>query len=169
MTLTLPSSAEWTERCLADGEFSLAARNWSGGIRLKIGGSILEMLLQDGRLATVDSAAKGILEVSGATKVWQEVLAAVPARLHNDVMANISHGLGLALQADPVVFAQYYAALARSLELLRPSSPKLGETMAHDKDLTATSIARSVAMCTFSWTVTITVSISRRRGGEYHF
>jgi len=133
MTLTLPSSAEWTERCLADGEFSLAARNWSGGIRLKIGGSILEMLLQDGRLATVDSAAKGILEVSGATKVWQEVLAAVPARLHNDIMANISHGLGLALQADPVVFAQYYAALARSLELLRPSSPMLGETMAHDK------------------------------------
>ena len=34
MTFQLISAEEWTERCNADGELSIAARHWNGGIKI---------------------------------------------------------------------------------------------------------------------------------------
>ena len=34
MTFQLISAEEWTKRCNADGEFSIAARHWNGGIKI---------------------------------------------------------------------------------------------------------------------------------------
>jgi pimeloyl-ACP methyl ester carboxylesterase len=62
-----------------------------------------------------------MIEISGSVEVWEKVLGANPERFHNDVMANISQGCGLQRHGDAVVFAQYYAAAMRAVELLRPS------------------------------------------------
>ena len=48
MTLVLPSSAEWAARCVSDSEFMLAARHWTGGLRLAIGDDALVLGLQEG-------------------------------------------------------------------------------------------------------------------------
>ncbi|MDH3642626.1 MAG: alpha/beta hydrolase, partial [Gammaproteobacteria bacterium] len=70
------------------------------------------------------ATGSGVVEFAGSADVWQQVLAAVPPRFHNDVMANISSGAGLSRRGDPVVHAQYYAAAMRAIELLRPAAPQ---------------------------------------------
>ena len=121
MSLSLLSSEEWANRCLKDGEFRLASRHWDGGVRLRIGGETLELFLSDGVKSTTNKNPNGMIEVSGLPEVWGEVFRAIPRRFHNDVIANISQRCGLKRRGDAVVFAQYYAAVMRSVELLRPS------------------------------------------------
>lgn len=125
------SSEDWVKKCLGDGEFKLASRHWSGGIRLKVDDEVLELFLSNGMRSSTDDHPEGMIEVSGSGDVWGKVLAANPERFHNDVMANISQGCGLQRRGEAVVFAQYYAAVMRSVELLRPSSPQPA-TMPHD-------------------------------------
>ena len=123
MTLTLPTAQSWAESCANDGEFLLAARHWSGGLKLTIGDTELALAMADGAASAGNGAsAEGVLEFVGAEDVWERVLAPVPPRFHNDVMANISSGLGSSRRGDPVVHAQYYAAAMRAIELLRPPS-----------------------------------------------
>ncbi len=132
MNLTLPNASEWSGRCHDDGEFMLAARHWDGGLRLKIDDSELLLAVSDGKPG-VNSAngTEGTVEFSGDSEVWQKVLAAVPERFNNDLMANLMQSQGLARRCDPVVFAQYFPAIARAIELLRPPSAE-GEAMPHD-------------------------------------
>lgn len=132
MSLSLPTSTEWKERCRNDGEFQLAARHWDGGLRLNIGDTVLELFLNDGDLADSTDSADKVLEFSGDTAVWEKVLAAIPERFHNDVMANLSLGLGITRDGDPLIHAQYFAAAVRAVELLRPSADE-GQPMAHDR------------------------------------
>lgn len=120
MSLQLPSNAAWAAACAADGEFGLAARHWTGGLVLAIGDRTLGITLRDGAVSGgAPDSADGVLRFSGAAPVWAALLAAVPPRFHNDLMANISAGGGLARSGDPVVGAQYYAAAMRAVELLR--------------------------------------------------
>lgn len=120
MALNLPTAEEWAARCAGDGEFRLASRHWQGGLRLGIGDRELEIHQRDGEIAPGpgEDAAR-LIEFSGSEAVWQEILAAVPARFNNDLMANMSRGLGLSRAGDPVVHAQYYGAAMRAVELLR--------------------------------------------------
>lgn len=129
--MELPTSEEWRQRCAADGEFMLAARHWNGGVSLTIGDSVLTVSVAHGQPGDDDLPDVGLIAFTGAVGVWQKVLAAVPERFNNDLMANISHDQGLRRDADPVVFAQYFAAAARAVELLRPKIER-GETMSHD-------------------------------------
>jgi pimeloyl-ACP methyl ester carboxylesterase len=135
MPLFLPSSDDWANRCLNDGEFQLASRHWGGGVRLDIGDETLELLLTNGAKSAIDDNPGGMIEISGSVEVWEKVLEANPERFHNDVMANISQGCGLQRRGDAVVFAQYYAAAMRAVELLRPSlaeSGAISQTLPHD-------------------------------------
>ena len=141
VSLSLLSKEEWANRCLNDGEFRLASRHWDGGVRLNIGDETLELFLADGEQSTVDKNPSGMIEVSGVAAVWEEVLRANPKRFHNDVMANISQRCGLKRQGDAVVFAQYYAAAMRAVELLRPSLVGFEATL--EATLEATSEATS--------------------------
>ncbi|HEY5647850.1 MAG TPA: alpha/beta hydrolase [Pseudomonadales bacterium] len=118
MALKLPTAQAWAEACRADGEFALAARHWNGGIRLVIGATELALKVVEGEVAPGNADA-GVIEYSGDEAVWQRVLAATPPRFHNDLMANVSSGMGLSRSGDPVNGAQYYAAVARAIELLR--------------------------------------------------
>ncbi len=135
MPLSLPSADDWSKRCLNDGEFRLASRHWNGGVRLNIGDKTLELFLAEGTKSATDENPSGMIEISGSGEVWEKVTAANPERFHNDVMANIAQGCGLQRHGDAIVFAQYYAAAMRAVELLRPPLDEPGtasQTMPHD-------------------------------------
>ncbi len=124
MSTMLPGNDAWAAACAADGEFALAARHWSGGLVLRIGDVTLALTLTDGEVsAGAPAHGDGLIEYSGPADVWDRMLAAVPPRFHNDLMANVSMDLGLSRKGHPLVHAQYYAAAMRAVELLRPSAP----------------------------------------------
>lgn len=114
------NATQWAQACAADGEFNLAARHWTGGLRLRIGDEVLELPVNDGA-ATVPSngSVGGWIEYAGTTAVWDEILAAVPTRFNNDLVANMSTLGGLRTSGDPLTAAQYYGAIMRAVELLR--------------------------------------------------
>ncbi len=122
MSLSLPTDAQWAQRCAQDGEFQLASRNWTGGLRLRVGEQRLVLRCKDGTPgAELAEDHPAIVEFSGEESVWAKVLAALPERFHNDVMANLSVGGGLRRAGDSLKHAQYYPAVMRAIELLRPS------------------------------------------------
>ena len=133
MGLALPDTQEWVRRCEQDGEFMLAARHWNGGLQIVAGTTPLRLPVVDGRPVATDEDTGRLIEFSGDEATWCNVLAAVPERFNNDLMANMMQGRGLSRDADPVQFAQYFAAVARAIELLRPDVDKPStETMPHD-------------------------------------
>tara|TARA_B100001093_G_scaffold182616_1_gene175195 strand:- start:1274 stop:2512 length:1239 start_codon:yes stop_codon:yes gene_type:complete len=105
--------------CDQDSEFKMASRHWSGGLRLIIGNQKLELFLEKGEIVSANYSPERVIEISGEADVWSRLLAARPARFNNDIIANLSMRGGLSRKADKVVFAQYYSALMRSIELLR--------------------------------------------------
>jgi pimeloyl-ACP methyl ester carboxylesterase len=119
---------DWTsrilaERCLADGEFRLAARFWSGGLRLEIGGEkVVGLALADGVPAPgePERGGQGVITITAAEPVWSKLLSARPPRLFNDLFSVVGYGEA-ALDADRVLYAQYYGAVMRAIELLRPA------------------------------------------------
>ena len=81
------------------------------------------MGVEDGRpVAGLPNGTDGVISFSAQTAVWDEITQAVTKRFHNDLMANASTGSGITLAGDPVVHAQYYAAIMRAVELLRPDT-----------------------------------------------
>jgi len=114
------NTTQWAQACAADGEFLLAARHWTGGLRLRIGDEALELTIQDGAVDTTSSApVRGWVVYSGTAAVWAEILAPVPSRFNNDLIANMSTLGGLRVAGDPLTVAQYYGAIMRAVELLR--------------------------------------------------
>ncbi len=123
MVLTPMDAADWARRCADDGEFQVASRHWTGGIRLCVGDTRLELPLNDGKVIDGALPAQGVIEYAGEPAVWRDVLAQHPSRFNNDLMANLAMGGGLVRNAEPVIHAQYYPAVMRAVELLRPGSP----------------------------------------------
>jgi pimeloyl-ACP methyl ester carboxylesterase len=115
------TSAEFGRRCAEDGEFRLAARRWTGGLRLERGGVAIGVALTDGEVgpSTPAKGAPGVLTLSGPDEAWADLTAAAPARLQNDVTLLVGQGR-LALDGERLLFAQYYPGVARAIELLRP-------------------------------------------------
>ena len=111
-------------RCAADGEFRLAARFWSGGLRLEGPDGAIGVTVSDGVAAEGVPAqgAPGVIALSAPADAWADLLAARPPRLANDV-ANLIGAGRMSLRADPVLYAQYYPGLMRAVELLRPADP----------------------------------------------
>ena len=50
------NATQWAQACAADGEFMLAARHWTGGLRLRIGDEALELTVQDGAVTPTSNA-----------------------------------------------------------------------------------------------------------------
>lgn len=132
MDVTLPTSKEWVRRCEQDGEFMLAARYWNGGLQITVGENSLQLPVLNGKPVATDDDTGQLIEFSGSEATWGRLLAAVPERFNNDLMSNLMQGQGLERKADPVQFAQYFAAVARAVELLRPPSDD-GQPMPHDQ------------------------------------
>ena len=110
--------------CFDDGEFRIAARGWTGGLRLEIDERRAGLIVTDGVPGAGDPGedAPGVITLAGPEDVWAELLAAHPPRFYNDLFSVLNAGK-LDLRADPVLYAQYYPAAMRALELLRPSVP----------------------------------------------
>src|SRR5258708_5317959 len=74
-------------RCAADGEFLIAARFWTGGLRLEIGGRALGFAIAGGAPTPDDPVADapGVITLSGPESVWAQLLAARPPRFANDL------------------------------------------------------------------------------------
>jgi pimeloyl-ACP methyl ester carboxylesterase len=122
--LDLPTSAEWARRCGADGEFMLAARHWTGGLKLSIGSKRLGITLRDGAVsAGVPRGSAGLVQLSAERTVWEQMLQPTPPRFLNDVFAALMTN-GISRRGDPVTCAQYHAATARAVELLRTGIPR---------------------------------------------
>ncbi len=121
MTLELPVAQDWADACASDGEFRLAARHWNGGLNLNVGETTLSLRLDDGEV-TAGVAEDGVIEFSAEESVWAKFFAETPPRFHNDVMANFSTGSGITPGGRELVYAQYYGAAMRALELLRAGS-----------------------------------------------
>ena len=126
------TNEQWAQACAQDGEFQNAARHWDGGLTLKIGDQQLAISLNAGVVTAGEAQhAAGLVTWEGPEETWQEILAEVPKRFHNDLMANLTVGGPLTRAGDPVVQAQYYAAVMRAVELLRPSHG-MGQPLPHD-------------------------------------
>ena len=114
------NAQEWAQACAADGEFRLAARHWNGGLRLRVGETVLELAVRDG-FASADTTPESgrWVEYAGDAQVWEKVLAPVPSRFNNDLVAFMSTQNGLRATGDAVTAAQYYGAIMRAVEILR--------------------------------------------------
>ncbi len=122
MNLNLPTNEKWAAACAEDGEFQQACRHWTGGLRLNIDRRQLTLALDGGVPPPTPPPHKdGLIEYSGDEGVWAQILSEVPKRFHNDVVANVTVDQGLSRSGDDVVHAQYYAAIMRAIELLRPT------------------------------------------------
>jgi len=108
----------------ADGEFRLASKSWTGGVRF-IGETFeLGLTIANGvPLAANPGDGPEVISITGTDKLWSTLLAPIAPRLENDLWPLIAREQ-LALKADFVMYGQYFAALARLVELIRPESPK---------------------------------------------
>lgn len=115
-------AATLIEACRRDGEFRLAARHWTGSLRLEAPGGVCSIGLDDGQVGAarppLDAAGRIVLKASDAT--WAKLLSAKPPRFYNDLSALLALK-EMTLEADPVCYAQYYPAVMRAIELLRPA------------------------------------------------
>ena len=107
--------------CADDGEFQLAARHWTGGLRLEDPDGAIGLTFVEGAMAAgaPPADAAGVIALSAAESVWAELLAATPPRLSNDIFLLIGAGRMTSL-GEAIVYAQYYPAAMRAIELLRP-------------------------------------------------
>ena len=119
MTLQIDAQT-WARHCNDDGEFQLAARHWQGGLRLLVDDHPIELRIDNGQVE-VGQASEGVIEYAAAEPVWREFFQVHPPRFRNDVMANLSTLQEIRRGGHDLVYAQYYAAAARALELLRPA------------------------------------------------
>jgi pimeloyl-ACP methyl ester carboxylesterase len=120
---TRPDSAAWAAACAADGEMRLAARYWTGGLRLERGGAVAAIRLVEGRVEAGDPGpAPGVITLRAPQQVWEALLAPLPPRLLNDLGPAIAQG-AVERSGDELAYAQYFPAIARALELLRPPLP----------------------------------------------
>lgn len=128
-------AAAWAQRCAQDGEFQIASRHWRGGLVLNMDGEEIGISVDGGAVTPQVNAGDGVVSYSGSEQTWVDVLAAEPKRFHNDLMANVSVNGGLTVSGDPVVHAQYYGAIMRAVELLRPDAEQQtlrpGDVAAH--------------------------------------
>ena len=124
MTLNLPEESAWAARCAADGEFKLAARHWTGGLRFRADSTSIALTITDGQAeAGAPTDGREVIEYSTTDEHWQQLTTAVPPRFHNDLQALTASGAPTGRTGDATMHAQYYAAVMRALELLRPEAP----------------------------------------------
>ena len=113
------SSQELAARCAADPEFRLAARFWDGGFAFVVDGDVTAVRVVDGEPAAAEVAdGPGVVSFAGDAALWDTIASSPPPRFYNDIA--FAAALGLRLGGDELTYWQYYPAIARAVELLRP-------------------------------------------------
>ena len=120
----VPTALALKEACLADGEFQIATRYWTGGIRIEIGASVTGVTIVNGvTVAKVPDRAENVITLFGPDTAWDKIRQAIPPRFYNDVFIATARG-GISWAGDSKIWWQYYAAVQRLVELLR-SAPEV--------------------------------------------
>jgi hypothetical protein len=79
--MTMTTTEALAARGADDGELRLAARHWTGGIRLTIGDAVTGFTVTDGQITSgVPEPGPDVIAVSGPAEVWAPMLQAVPPR-----------------------------------------------------------------------------------------
>ena len=122
--MSIITSDDLYQRCLADSEFQMASRYWTGGLRIEIGEALLGLSVEDGHLqAGVPDSGPGVVTISGPAAIWDKVRSDNPPRFLNDI--NIATGKGgLSRGGDRLIWWQYLPAIQRIVELMRVSGPQ---------------------------------------------
>lgn len=126
------SEQEWASRCAQDGEFMMAARHWQGGLTLRIGHLTLALHVRDNLVQPGAHSDSNTLEYSAEPQVWEKLLATVPERFQNDLTAKRYTDNELRFKGDGIMHAQYYGAVMRAIELLRPDANSENTTVVVD-------------------------------------
>lgn len=127
MVATLINSAAWAQRADVDGEFLMAARGWTGGLRVEVDDAVTGFTIDDGRPTpgvpedNKGSAVDGTVVVTMSTEAWRGLTAATPPPGLTDVHA-ATHS-GLRSDFADMTWWQYAPAIQRAIELIRPERP----------------------------------------------
>jgi hypothetical protein len=111
------------EAANADPEFTIAARFWTGDVRMDVGNAAHALRMKDGRVAAFETLTAPPddtvwdLSIAAPPEAWEQMLQPVPRPFFQDFMAAARHGVVLA--GDPASFGPYYPALRRLLEIMR--------------------------------------------------
>ncbi|HVO27669.1 MAG TPA: hypothetical protein VMW56_29010 [Candidatus Margulisiibacteriota bacterium] len=106
-----------------DGEFRLAARQWTATLRLDVGDESHAIRIEDGRLRSVtpcEAARDCDVFITADRGIWEQMLEPRPRPFYQDLLAAAAHH-GVVLNSDLLEIAPYYPALRRLLEILRES------------------------------------------------
>ena len=124
--MTVPGLQDLAARAAADGEWALAARAWTGAIRVTVSQETSEVRIVDGRIDTVvaidASRPCGPTDVTiAATPAsWDAMMRPVPVPMFQDIQS-AQYRQGIEVGGDELTWHQYYPALRRFLELARAS------------------------------------------------
>jgi len=115
------TSDELAARCHDDPEFRLAARYWTGGFSFSTDDETTSVRVVDGHpeAGPLDDEPGGIA-LAGDRAIWDAMLSAQPPRFFNDI--GFATAVGLERTGDDLTFWQYYPAVMRAVELLRPAA-----------------------------------------------
>ncbi|MEM7322290.1 MAG: alpha/beta hydrolase [Actinomycetota bacterium] len=119
------TTEELSDRIAGDGEFRLAARFWTGGLRLEIGDRTVGFTAVDGAVAPeVPEPGDGVIILSASESVWADLTKAVPQPFFHDITAALA--VGLTRAGDDLIWWQYEPAVQRALELMGPAEVVTG-------------------------------------------
>ncbi len=120
------------EKCLADGEFMMAARHWTGGLRLvTLDSSVSGQPLYSG-FEIIDGVPKpgvpesgdeqsGVISLTAEPHLWEAITQPIPPPFLNDIGAALSQGV--VRGGDDLLWWQYAPAVQRAVELLAEPRP----------------------------------------------
>jgi len=117
------TSQELAARCHDDPEFRFAARFWTGGFSFTVDGEQTSVRVVDGEPAAGPVDGAGAIALAGDRALWDTITSAAPPRFYNDI--GFAEALGLERTGDDLTFWQYYPAVMRAVELLRPPVPQV--------------------------------------------
>jgi pimeloyl-ACP methyl ester carboxylesterase len=115
------TSDELAARCQDDPEFRFAARFWTGGFSFTVDGQQTSVRVVDGEPTAGPVDGPGVIALAGDGTLWDTITSAEPPRFYNDI--GFAEALGIERTGEDLTFWQYYPAVMRAVELLRPPVP----------------------------------------------
>jgi hypothetical protein len=104
-----------------DGEFQVAARLWTGAVRLDSGPEPYVLRMEGGRAVNFEPASDDEaceLRIAATPEQWEQLLAAEPRPFYHDLYAARTWQ-GVMLEGDQERWAPQYPAVRRMLEVMR--------------------------------------------------
>ena len=113
------TSDQLLAKCKADQEFLLKCKAWNGGFKFTIDGNeAISIKVENGQPIEGSPQEDGLLSFSGPAQLWGALFMSIPPRMINDIA--VAMVIGIEMQGDETLFCQYYPAIMRAIELMRP-------------------------------------------------